>query len=75
MQMLANLPVNERTQRSDDDDEEEIDCDPTANFYLRYSKSLTVASSRKNYSMHHLHYSQCPLTLQLVSQFVVLANK
>ena len=39
-----DLPVNER---SDDDDEEEIDCVPTANFSVRYRKSLTVGVKKK----------------------------
>ena len=43
-----DLPVNER---SDDDDEEEIGCAPTANFSVQYSKSLTVGvKKKKNYS-------------------------
>ena len=39
-----DLPVN---KRSDDDEEEEIDCTPTANFSVWYSKSLTVGVKKK----------------------------
>ena len=40
-----DLYVNER---SDDDEKEEIGCAPTANFSVRYSKSLTVGVKKKN---------------------------
>jgi hypothetical protein len=33
--------------RSDDDEEEEIGCAPTANFSVRYRKSLTVVVKKK----------------------------
>ena len=40
----GDLSVNER---SDDDEEEEIDCDPTVNFSVRYNKELTVCIKKK----------------------------
>ncbi len=40
-----DMSVNER---SDDDEEEEIVCAPTANFSVRYIKSLTVGVKKKN---------------------------
>ena len=39
----SDLTVNERS----DDDEEEIGCAPTANFSVRYRKSLTVGVKKK----------------------------